>query len=80
MIFDKPDALPANATDRKSKVESQSPPPERQILSSTGPASPAIAGRWKRVSAVLRDDGYLRIYSDVCRDVQSPLCEQITVY
>ncbi|GAA5869722.1 hypothetical protein JCM3774_003832 [Rhodotorula dairenensis] len=66
MLFDKPNASTATTKerDKKSKVEPQLPPPERRVVSSNGPASPAISGQWKRVSAVLRDDGYLRIYSD----------------
>ncbi|GAA5983102.1 hypothetical protein JCM10908_000155 [Rhodotorula pacifica] len=50
--------------DNKLSVEEQTTPSAPSALSGTGPASPALAGRWKRVSAVLRDDGCLRIYSD----------------
>lgn len=55
------------ARDRKSKVEEKMPARPPPVASADGPASPANNGRWKRVSAVLRDDGCLRIYSDVRR-------------
>lgn len=41
---------------------------DASALTSNGPAAPSVFGRWKRVSAVLRDDGFLRLYDQVGRE------------